>query len=247
MAIFLLICAAMFGLLQLSQEKYSSESMLSGAFQEARLALDQVVRDVDVAGFPSQNMYMVVPTSNPGSYAVGPVAWSPNYPSTTCLVGSAGTGTCTTPSDYDLIVETRLGTDPNVSWVRYQLIGTTLYRAVVPKSGSDPAAATASAGAMVPFLTNVMNNPGSAQLAQITTTYPSMFPGGKPQPVFQYSCDAPGGTTAPCQTVGPASTPLNIRDVDVTLIVATLQPDMQTHTMKLVELNGRGHRLNPTN
>jgi len=32
-AIFLVITAAMFGLLQLSQKKYSSETQLSGAFQ----------------------------------------------------------------------------------------------------------------------------------------------------------------------------------------------------------------------
>jgi hypothetical protein len=32
--------------------------------------------------------------------------------------------------------------------------------------------------------------------------------------------------------------------VDVTLIVATPQRDMQTQMLKLVELNGRGHTLN---
>jgi len=39
-AIFLVICGAMFGLLQLSQQKYSSETQLSGAFQETRLEID---------------------------------------------------------------------------------------------------------------------------------------------------------------------------------------------------------------
>jgi prepilin-type N-terminal cleavage/methylation domain-containing protein len=241
MAVFLVICAAMFGLLQMSQQKFSSESQMSGSFPEARLAIDQIVRDVNVAGYPSQSMFSTTP--GPANYALGPVAWSPNYPSASCIVGTVGT--CVSPSDYDLIVETRLGTDTTVSWVRYHLDTATsiLYRAVVPKTGGDPVTATSGAGVMVPFLSNVMNNPGSTLLAQITTTYPSMFPGGQPQPIFQYTCDTPAGAV-PCSSAGFAAIPQNIRDVDVTLIVATPQRDMQTQTLKLVELNGRGHRLN---
>jgi hypothetical protein len=37
----------------------------------------------------------------------------------------------------------------------------------------------------------------------------------------------------------------NIREVEVTLIVLTQQPDMQTKQLRLVTLNGRGHRVNP--
>jgi hypothetical protein len=36
-------------------------------------------------------------------------------------------------------------------------------------------------------------------------------------------------------------------DVDVTLIVSTPTRDAQTQRLKIVELNGRGHRLNPSN
>jgi len=36
MAIFLIICAAMFELLDLSQKKYHTETQLSAAYQEAR-------------------------------------------------------------------------------------------------------------------------------------------------------------------------------------------------------------------
>jgi hypothetical protein len=41
--------------------------------------------------------------------------------------------------------------------------------------------------------------------------------------------------------------PNRIRDVNITLIVMTRQPDLQTQQLKLVELNGRGHRVNPSN
>ncbi len=242
-AIFLVICGAMFGLLQLSQQKYSSETQLSGAFQETRLAIDQIVRDFNVSGYPAMSLFSNVPVDS-SKYSVSPVAWDPNYAVSPCLVGTAGGGTCQTPGDFDLIVETDLGS--GVSWIRYQLIGTTLYRAVVPKTAAgDPVAATSIPSVMVPFLTNVMNNPSSTQLSQITATYPSMFPGGGPQPIFKYTCDTSAGPQ-PCPTAGSSGVPGNIRDVDINLIVLTRQPDLQTQILKLVELSGRGHRVNPS-
>ncbi len=253
MSVFLVICAAMFGLLQMSQTRYASENQLSASFQEARLVMDQIVRDVNVSGYPSMSLYSTLPTDQ-STFAVGPVAWSPNYyPLNPCSIGTAGGGTCATPGDYDLIVETRLGNDPDVSWVHYYLTGTTLYRAILPKppTGGDPISAFSGAsGVAVPFLENVMNNPNGTLLAQITATYPTMFPGDKPVPIFQYMCNVPAGPTGnlsqpvPCPTASALyGQPQNISDVDVTLIVATPQRDMQTQVLKVVELNGRGHTL----
>jgi prepilin-type N-terminal cleavage/methylation domain-containing protein len=223
-AIFLVICGAMFALLQLSQQKYSGETQLSGAFQETRLAIDQIVRDFNVSGYPSQSMYSKLP-SDTTQYAQSPVAWSPNYPGVPCSVGAATGAACATPGDFDLILETDLGN--GVSWIRYQLNGTTLSRAVVPKTaGLTPDQATTAAGVMVPFLTNVVNSPV--------------------QPIFKYTCDTPAGPQ-PCAAAGNYGVVNNIRDVDITLIVMTRQPDPQTRQLKLVELNGRGHRANPVN
>jgi prepilin-type N-terminal cleavage/methylation domain-containing protein len=224
-AIFLVICGAMFGLLQLSQQKYSSETQITGAFQETRLAIDQIVRDFNVSGYPSQSIFSKLP-SDATQYATGPVAWSPNYPGLPCSVGT-GLGTaCTTPGDFDLILETDLGN--GVSWIRYRLTGTTLYRAVVPKTaGGDPANMTSNPNVIVPFLTNVMNSASA-------------------QPIFKFTCDTLGGPQ-PCAAAGNFGMSNNIRDVDITLIVQTRQPDLQTGMPKLVELQGRGHRVNPAN
>jgi type II secretory pathway pseudopilin PulG len=251
MAIFLIICAAMFELLNLSQKKYSGETQLTAAYQDARLAMDQIVRDFNVSGYPPADMFSVIPSN--ALYATSPVAWSPNYnPPVPCQIGTGGGGTCATPGDYDLIVETRLSTDTFISWIWYHLDGTTLYRVVAPKTTGDPLSTVSSSTAKVPFLANVMNNPGPTspvQLAQITAQYPSMFPGGQPQPIFQYTCDMPGGPapTGPCPLAGANNSPQNIRDVQVNLIVMTPQRDMQTQSLKLVELNGSGHRVNPVN
>jgi prepilin-type N-terminal cleavage/methylation domain-containing protein len=243
MGIFLIICAAMFGLLQVSQQKYSSESQMSGAFQEARLGIDQIVRDINIAGYPGQNMFSK-PAST-ASYAVGPLAWDPGYPT----IPSCQIGACATPGDYDAIVETDLGDGNGVSWIRYTLTGTTLFRGVVQKTaGADPVAATSAAGVMVPLVTNVVNNPAALSAdvqAQLIAQYPAIFPAGAPRPLFQYSCATPTGSQ-PC-TLAPINAPTLVSDVDVTLIVMTQTPDAQTQQLHVMELSGRGHRSNPLN
>ena len=245
MAIFLIICGAMFELLSVAQKKYSSETQLTAAYQDSRLALDQIVRDVNASGFPSFILFSSLPTTHPSRYANGPVAWSPNYPTIPCTIGTGGGGTCATPGDYDLIVETRLSTDTRVSWIWYHLDGTTLTRAVVRKTYGDPQAVVTSAGEQVVFLSNVVNVTGASN-TQLTAQYPTMFPAGQPVPIFQYTCNTPSGPL-PCTSslaVG-YNAPQNISDVDVTLIVMTPQTDLQTQGLKLVELNGRGHGANP--
>lgn len=245
--VFLLICGAIFGLLSLAQKNYGSETQISSSFQEARLAVDQIVTDFDQAGYPSLSMFSEVPALT-SKYAFGPVAWWPGYtnnPPTPCQVGTAGGGTCTSPGDFDMIVET--SSAGTVSWIRYRLLNTTLYRSVVPKiQGADPTSATSTPDVMVPFIVNVMNDPPADQLAELMATYPGMYPNGQPVPIFQFTCDTPAGAV-PCPAAGGADLSTQIRDVDVTLIVRTTQRDQQTQKWKLVELSGRGHRSNPNN
>lgn len=218
-AIFMVICAAMFGLLQISQQKYASETQLSGSFQETRLGLDQIVRDVNISGYPSSSMFSYTPASS--SYALAPFAWDPGYlTNTDCQIGS----TCSTPSDSDLIVETDFGS--GVSWIHYQLQGTTLMRGVVAKTGGDPFTTSSGSGVMTPLVNNVVNSIA--------------------QPIFVYSCYTPNGSQ-PCGSAGAYNAPRYISDVDITLIVQTPQRDMQTGALKLIELTGRGHRTNSGN
>lgn len=251
MAVFLVICGAMFDLVNTSQKRFQTESQVLDSFQQARLGLDEVVRDASDMGYPPQNQFSTLPAAPPFD-AITPVAWSPNYAVTPCLIGTAGGGTCTTPGDFDVIFEEDTNNTvavPVVQWIRYTLQGTTLWRGVAPKTaGANPAAAVSiAAGNMFPYVTNVMNNGTAAQIAAFRAAYPTMFPGGNPQPIFQYYCPNPAAPPALvlCQNAGANNFPANVEDVEVTLIVRATRNDAQTGAPRLVELNGRGHRLNP--
>ena len=240
-AIFMTICGAVLSLLNVAQKRYQTDSQVLSSFQEARLAIDQMSRDIGSAGYPPLNEFSAAATPAATQYATSPFAWSPGYPPTPCAVG-----TCTTPGNYDLIIETNISPEsPCVGWVRYQLVGTTLFRGEVCKTAGDPSGPTTANGVMVPYVTNVMNNASAAQIAALNTAHPGLFPGGNPVPIFTYTCD--NGTTGPvtCTAAGVNNLPSNIRDVGLNLIVESPQIDMQSGQIRAVSLHGRGRRVNP--
>ena len=236
--VFVLLAGAAFSLLNSSSQRFKTDSQILTSFQEARLGIDQIARDVADSGFPPRNHFSAAATPA-NLYTAAPFAWAPNYPATPCVGGA-----CTTPTPFDLIVEADYdGT--GVKWIRYQLPAgtTTLKRAVVAKTaGGDPDASTNGADVLLPYLQNVMNNASGAQIAAIRAAYPTMFPGSNPVPLFTYTCDVVGSTPAPCTA---ANTPADIRDVGITIIVQAPSLDNKTFSLRLVELNGMGHRLNP--
>jgi type II secretory pathway pseudopilin PulG len=194
--IFILLCSAAFALLSLAQQRYQTESQVLNSFQEARFGLDEIVRDVNGSAYPAQNQYASNPNlPNPNFFAMTPVAWSPGYnnsPPTPCQIGTGGGGTCTTPGDFDVIVERDVDYwhMDGVEWTRYQLVGNILSRSQTYKQATwDPA--TTTAPSFVPYVQNVMNNATPTQIAQFQATYPLMFPGGNPVPVFSYFCYSP--------------------------------------------------------
>lgn len=269
LGMFLVVTGAAFTLLTTSQQRYQTESQVLTSFQEARLGLDQMVRDINDAGFPSPAF-----SNGQASFcAITPFAWSTGagYSSACssppafipCQIGIGGGGNCTTatandstPGDFDIIIETNPNpADPNcapncpVQWIRYQLQGTTLMRAAANKvSGADPDGATS--GALVPFVQNVVNNSPNLQIGlQLSAAYPGVFAGGSP-PIFKYTCDTPSTFPPPsplplCAAAGVDNSPANIRDVAITLIVAAPLPDATTGMPRLVQLEGRGRRINP--
>ncbi len=248
LGIFLLITGAAFTLLTSSQQRYQTESQVLTSFQEARLGLDQMVRDVNDAGFPPPTFFA---SSTPNLSVSSPFGWSPGYTvPTPCTVDI----TCITPGDFDIIIETNPNpqdTGSQVQWIRYSLQGTTLMRGMAPKqSGHDPAIDTTPV--LVPFVQNVVNNSPTFQIGQyqLFASNPSVFQAGAATsiPIFTYTCDTPTAPQYPlplCSAAGVDNSPVNIRDVIITLIVAAPLPDASTGHPRLVQLSGRGRRVNP--
>jgi prepilin-type N-terminal cleavage/methylation domain-containing protein len=229
--VFTTATAAVFLLLDTAQQRYRMESEFLDSFQGARLGLDQIVRDIHSAGYPPGNSFQG--GVNPGvNVTAAPFAWAPGYPGAPCNIPG-----CNVPGDFDLIIETDI--DPQnangVEWVRYQLQGTTLMRGVASKVvGADPSAATLAT--LVPYVENVMNNPGAAEMARLRVAYANAFPGGLPVPIFSYAAfDA-----------GKATTPQFLREINVTLMVRSPGLDPRTRQPRLVTLNGRVRRINPS-
>src|ERR1700738_980159 len=81
LGIFLSVCGSAFTLLGYSQQRYQTESQVLTSFQEARLALDQIVRDVNDSGYPPPTFFV---SGSPQNSASSPFAWSPSYPTTSC-------------------------------------------------------------------------------------------------------------------------------------------------------------------
>ncbi|SRR6266849_6429146 len=239
LGIFLIVCGAAFTLLSTSQQRSRTESQVLNSFQEGRLALDQMVRDINDAGYPPPAFAGTDPTK----FASTPFAWSPGYTvPTACTIGVS----CITPGDFDIIIETNPAPEDalsKVQWIRYYLQGTTLMRGTADKNfNDDPDVDTSNS--LVPLVQNVVNNSSSSQIAQYQAAYPGMFPSGNPVPVFSFTCDN-GNVPQPCPSAGANNSPANIRDVVVTLIVAAPLPDASTGQVRLVQLVGRGRRINP--
>lgn len=252
LAIFMVICGVAFGMLTLAMKRYHNDSQLLNTFQEARFGLDQMVRDINDAGFPPRNEIQGGTTPPTNKYAATAFAWGPSstypYPNSPCAIGS----TCAPPNGFDVIIETDIDPQNNngVEWVRYKLIGTTLYRGYISKpnsASSDPAGLTGGFDVLVPYVQNVMNNAAAADIATIRATYPTMFPGGQPVPIFQYFCESTPQPLDCTSTSPPPSTndPTHVVAVTITLIVQAPTVDMQTGRIQVVQLRGQGRRVNP--
>jgi hypothetical protein len=153
--LFTIISGAVFSVLSSSQLTYQGESTMAAAFQQANVAIDQIVRDVHSAGYPPASAFSATVARNAPDKVALPFAWSLGYtnvPPTPCTVG----GTCgAVPGDYDLILEAA-DSSGAVQWIRYSLQGTTLMRASIPKVAfRDPV--TSTDGELVPYLDNVLN------------------------------------------------------------------------------------------
>ena len=254
-AVFTLVTGAVFGLLDVAQQRYRTESEVLDAFQGARIALDQITRDVHTAGYPPvKSLSAGQQAANSASLAY-PFAWQPGYNTQPALAAPCqvttglAAGTCNIPSQWDLILESDL--DPEnangAEWIRYSLQNDTLFRGVATKVvGGDPVAATN--GTLVAYVENVMNNASAADIQQIRNSYPNLFAGGNPVPLFTYRFENKAGCpNQPPVPLAPVPAPPGcIREVNITMIVRSANLDIKTRQPRVITLTGLARRINPS-
>lgn len=243
LVIFLVVVGAIFGLLNAAQHRYRAEQQFLESFQNARVGMDQLVREIRSAGLPSPYTFPgplgFVPPTYPGTWPtwVNPFMAAPDeqrrfaiafpgVPAPNCGVGVD----CTVPSPTSLRME--LDIDPEntacpsqVEVIDYQLQdpapdgSSTLMRRVRSKPG-NPAFASppciSQGNGFVPFVENVLPNPDGV-------------------PLFQYVC----------KPSVPVCTPQFIRDVILTLTVRSPRRDPQTQQFRQITLQSAVRRLNP--
>jgi hypothetical protein len=253
-AVFTMVTGAVFVLLDAAQQRYRAESELLDSFQGARIALDQITRDVHAAGYPPAKSLAGGQADANSTRLAYPFAWAPGYntrPSLAapCLVGTGVlAGNCVHPNAFELVLESDL--DPEngngVEWIRYTLQNNTLFRGVASKvDGGDPVAVTAPF--MVPLVEGVMNNASAADQARIRASYPNLFLQGA-VPLFTYRFENKAGcpNQPPPPNLAQPAPPACIRDVGITLIVQSPALDPRTRQPRVATLTGLARRINPT-
>lgn len=255
MSIFLVVTGAVFGLLNVAQSRYRSEQQILDILQNARLGIDLLTRDINRAGYPPLNSYDPaspgwiaaggVPVTRLATPFVGMTGGAINP---ACIVDTAippALSTCVIPNNFELIIETDLDPDnivtpAQVEWVYYRLdtpgnppppaapagggATRTLYRAVSTKTvGGNPT----TAGILVPFVENVVNDPAVVVAV-----------GGPNPPLFTFVCA--GGA--------PTCTPNNIVEIGIVLQAQANVKSMGVASGGLVHaltLQSVARRMNP--
>ena len=227
MAIFLTISWAIFGLLDVAQQRYRSEQDFMDSFQNARVGVEQMVREVHDAGYPRPYTYTATPdiilTATPDLQRRFAIPFR-GTPSQACMVGLG----CTVPDGFNLSLE--LDMDPmnpacpeQVEIVDYSLVPDpapavtrTLMRRVQSKPPiMSPGGCMPNPANFVPFVENVLNDPANPL-----------------DRVFTYEC------------TGACTTPETIRTVHIRLRVRSSRPDPRTRQFRLITLNGTARRIN---
>jgi prepilin-type N-terminal cleavage/methylation domain-containing protein len=261
LSIFLIVSAAIYGLLNTAQIRYRAEREFLESFQGARLGVELIVRDIHNAGYPPPHTFpgnlgspptpggaypagtwrdpLAAPAALQDRFALGIVGISAGNISTNCLVNTANmaASTCDTPDEWDLILETDV--DPEnptqaVEWVRYDLPS---------RGGADTSTLfrTVNPKNIVGGASPLDNASNVPFVENITQDRDAAVAAANPA-VFTYECDP-----LMADPVNPAICRAeHIKNVYVTLRVRSLRPDIQTQQFRVITIRGAGARQYPS-
>lgn len=270
LGIFLVVSGAVFQLLNAAQIRYKAEQEFMESFQNARLGVELIVRDVHNSGYPPPFTFagnlgqpptplgypagtwtdpLLAPAAIQARFGMGILGVdAAGNVSTTCTVNPANmaASTCSRPSPWDLILEMDVDPEnsvptPSIEWVRYDLRG---------PAGDGTSTLYRTVNAKVVGGSPILN-PSLVPFVEDIYSVPEQ-PGDIVQnpaqplsatniPVFSYECD-------PKEIIpGTTScTAAHIKNVYVGLRVQSTRRDLQTRQFRRITVQGMGTRLNPS-
>lgn len=227
MAVMLITVAAVFQLLNTSQSRSVSTTALQDANALARESVDQMVREIRLAGYPAANSYPVALglTYLNSEYVAGGILTVNPYG----VMFEADTSNDGLVTNFIYALHVPPGT-PGAACaglpVNANLTSPTLMRSEVPK----PAGGGTPPPVLEPYLGDVMNCTMN-------------------RPIFVFCPVSPAAAPAGCPTMPQLSSslpaPRNTRIVMINLQVQTAVRDPQTGLFQNVELFGLAQRVNP--
>lgn len=233
LVILTLVMGAVFSQMIQVQQRYQLEQTKLDMFQESRDFMDQMTRDLHMAGYPSSKMFaastLTTPINNDFRNAVGLVQVTPT----------------------SIIFEGDVDGDGQVDSVRYTLISDPanpgscpcwVQRSQVPKVSADPLTGQGTNASNE--VQNVINsNAGMGIVGQIALpsgviTNQALYGQYAVNPVFQ-AFDNAGNPVSPGAAIDIDTNPIGIKSIKsirITLNVLGTQPDMRTHMRPVTTL-----------
>lgn len=264
LSIFLIVSAAIYGLLNTAQIRYRAEREFLESFQGARLGVELIIRDIHNAGYPPPHTFpgnLGSPPTPSGAYPAGtwrnpldaPAALqdrfalgivginAANNVDTDCLVNTTNmaASTCDIPNEWDLILESDINPEnPTlaVEWVRYDL------QRVPAGAATSTLFRTVNPKNIVGGASPLDNASNVPFVENITQFPPPAVAAANNPAVFTYECDpllADPVNPAICRAE-------HIKNVYVTLRVRSLRPDIQTQQFRVITIRGAGARQYPS-
>jgi prepilin-type N-terminal cleavage/methylation domain-containing protein len=258
MAILLIISAAVFGLLNVAQIRYRNEQQFLDSFQNARVGIEQLTREIHSAGTPPPSTYdaahvpAIPTTATPDMQHKFAMSFR-GYDTLTfaydmgCAVGT----NCYAPGPWALsmemdldpyntncpnwveVVEYNLNDDPQINGVSYT---STLMRSV---SSKLVAGGTAPGPLCEPAETTWANKTWVPFIENVVNKFPAANgivtnPPGTPIPLFTVGCDV-------LMSCGVQ----NVNQVYINMWVRSKNIDLQTNQTKVIQLQSTVQRLSP--
>ena len=266
LAMFLIVSAGLFQVLNMAQLRYRAEQEFLESFQGARLGVDLMVRDIHSAGYPPPLTFpgnfgkpptpaaypagtwtnpLLAPAGVQNRFAIGILGVTAGGVMSTACTVNGGATPCVIPNAWDLIMEEDIDPEnntpaPQIEWVRYCTSG----------AGNGCPATAGGAVTRTMYRTirikaaggNPTTNASVVPFVENVVQNTAAAVSATNPAMFTFECDPlmanPAGSNI--------CTAENIKNVYVTLYVQSTRRDLTTQRFRQITVRGMASRNYPS-